>query len=363
MRKRAVLLFVCLMGMTAEGFAQTLEALHMDRGCIYYQPTADVIAPIGTLIDGVPSWFFSAGATFSSGSVDNPRLAGPAFPGGYPMETYYYEGVEYDFEMPFNTEAELKAFAPAGDYVFSGTGSGIGAFTETVTMAGYAPVVPKRITNLDSLQSIDPEAPFTIEWEPFSDIGENMGFIEVDIMATFDWGWEEVWESPEDEGSFGLDTSSTFVEVPAGALAGIAKRTFEVAVTFTRIDSFIPETVFGSGLKAYVTSSETIARIKLAPPQGHVDLEPQSWCDDDCYGWMYGVTGEWGYSHDLGYIWVGYTPGYLYQNKLGWLALGGGTMKTGCWFFCYGFGWMYTHEGLGGWYATLDGSWYNMIDP
>ena len=362
MRQRTCFLLICLMGVSVKGYAQEMAALHIDRGSIYYQPSEDIIVPIGAVAVGEPSWFFSVGAAFSEGSVTNPRISGPSFSGGYPMEAYVWEGIEYDFEMTFHAEEELVAFAPAGDYVFSGSGSSIGTFTETITMGTYEALEPKRILNLAPLQGIDPDYPFAIEWESFADAGE-MGFIEVDIYASSDWGWDIIWESPEDEGSFGLDTETTSIEVPAGTLDGHGRRNFEVVVCFTRIDSFGESSVFAGGIKAYVTSTQTVAKIRLKPPQGYVSLTPDDWCEDDCYGWMFGVTNECGYSHDLGYLWIGYTPGYIYQYYLGWLAYGGGTMKTGCWFYSHAMGWTYTHEGLGGWFITMDGHWHSAMGP
>jgi hypothetical protein len=364
MRQKAWILFLCLTGVTTGGLAQELDAFHIDRGSIYLQPTPDMIELVGTLVQGAPSWFFSGGASFSEGTVAGAWLAGPGFPQGFPMEAEFSDdGLDYKFETTFMTEEELRVFAPEGIYTFTGHGSGIGPFTETVFMDVFAPLSPKRITNLAALQAIDPALPFVIEWEPFTDQGEVMAVIEVDIMAHWDWGSQEIWESPEEEGSFGLDPASTSVEVPAGVLAGHGLASFEVVVLFTRIDDLVMETVFGSGLKGYVTVTHTIAQIHLQAPEGHVELEPTAWLEDECFGWLYGFSPEWGYSYDLGYVWVGQTPGYLYQYPMGWLAYGGGTMKTGCWLYSPAAGWMFTLEGYGGWYQSLDGSWHNMINP
>jgi hypothetical protein len=364
MRQKVLILIVCLAGATTGGSAQELDALHIDRGSIYLQPTQEVIELVGTLIPGVPSWFLSGSASFSEGTVTNAQLSGPGFPQGIPMEMEVSDdGLEYHFETGFMTEEDLRIFSPAGEHNFTGHGSSIGPFTETVSMGDLAPLSPKRITNLEALRSIDPTQPFVIEWEPFIDQGDLMAFIEVDINMTWEWGGEEIWESPEEEGSFGLDPASTSVEVPAGVLDGHGKETFEVVVLFTRIDDLVMETVFGSGLKGYVTATNTIAQIRLQQPEGHVDLEPTAWLEDDCFGWLYGFTPDWGYSYDLGYVWVGQTPGYLYQYPMGWLAYSSGTMRTGCWLYSNTAGWMHTHEGHGGWYQTLDGSWNNMINP
>ncbi len=361
MRQKQCALFVFLLVACLDGHAQVLEALHIHRGCIYYQASAGTIVPVGTWIDGVPSWHFSIGANFSSGTVNNPRIAGPSFPDGYAMDAHVEEGVEYDFEISFFTETELLSFSPPGSYVFTGTGSVIGPFAETTEMGAYTPVAPKRITNFEALQAINPSQPFLIEWEPFTDVGDEMGFIEVDIFSIWPWGVDEFWESPEEEGSFGLNPTSTSVEVPAGVIGSDGNTLYEVVVYFTRIEDLVEETVFGSGLKAYVTSAETVASISMAPPEGHVDLLPFEWFEDASFGWFYGLSFDWGYSEDLGFVWVACTPGYVYTLSLGWIAHVGGTMKEGCWFYSPSVGYFYTREGLNGWYAVADGTWYKMI--
>ena len=85
------------------------------------------------------------------------------------------------------------------------------------------------------------------------------------------------------------------------------------------------ETVFGSGIKGYVTGVETSAYIHLQQPEGRVVLLPMTWQEDACFGWLYGISPEWGYSYDLGYVWLGQTPNYIYQYPMGWLAYGGGS--------------------------------------
>ena len=363
MRKRAWILLIGLAGLCMEGMAQELSALHIDRGSVYLQPSQDVIELVGTLVPGEPSWYFGCGLSLESGTLSNPRVAGPGFPQGFPMEYFHGdEGVEYDFETSFLEEADIRTFSPAGEYAFTGSGSVIGPFTETITMGELSPLSPKRITNLDALQSIDPAQPFVIEWEPFTDAGDGMAFIEVDIIATSDWGKDEIWESPEEEGSFGLDPSATSVEVPAGVLAGREQQSFEVVIFFARIEDLVMETVFGSGLKGYVTGVETNAYIRLQQPEGHVELQPMAWQEDACFGWLYGLSPEWGYSYDLGYVWFGQTPNYLFQYPMGWLAYAGGSMQNGCWLHSNAAGWMFTVQGYGGWYQSPDGSWHNMMD-
>jgi len=363
MRQKSFGLFVFFLLVVTNGNAQELESLHTHRGCIFYQASADTIVPIGEWFDGVPSWNFSIGANFLSGTVDNPRISGPSFPTGYPMEAYVYEGVEYDFEMDFNSEAGLVAFSPAGSYVFSGTGSSIGPFTETIEMAAYSPLMPKRITNFQELQAIDPGQPFLIEWESFTDLGEKLGFIEVDILSIWPWGYDEIWESPEEDGSFGLDPESTSVQVPAGVIGSDGNTVYEVVVIFTRIEDFTEETVFGSGLKAYVTDCATAAGILMAQIEGHVDLVPLQWLEDGSFGWLYGLSTDWGYSSDLGFVWVGHTPRFIFQSSLGWIVHVAGSMKDGCWFYSPASGFFYTREGFGGWYCTEDSNWHRMMIP
>lgn len=364
MGKRGWVLVICLSGFCIRGTGQELSALHIDRGSLYQQLSPEVIELVGTLIPGEPSWYFQCGASLESGSINNARIAGPGFPQGFPMEYYMgEEGIEYDYETSFLNEADLRAFSPAGEYAFTGSGSGIGPFTETITLGELTPLAPKRITNFDALQSIDPAQPFVIEWEPFSDAGDGMAFIEVDIIMTTEWGTDEIWESPEEEGSFGLDPAATSVEVPAGVLSGWEEQSFEVVVFFARIEDLVMGTVFGGGIKGYVTGVETTAHIRLQQPEGRVVLLPMIWQEDACFGWLYGISPEWGYSYDLGFVWLGQTPNYIYQYPMGWLAHGGGTMRNGCWFHAPLYNWIFTVQGYGGWYQSLDGSWHHMLGP
>lgn len=337
-----------------------IQVLLLERGSQFGQTSSESIAPLSQLDSDESDWFFFAGAVLGGRSVDDLRISGGTSPEGENLWIADEDPLEYELDVGIDTLAELNAGAPPGTYTFSGNLEGFGPFTENIQLPAFNPLSPKRITNLDALQNLDPRQPFTLTWEPFTDLGGKEGLILVSI-AQWENNQEHIYyESSDTPGYFGLNPALTSLEIPANVLTGNPDIPYTVSLYFARIESLVDQTSIDEVFKGVLSSTETLAFIYAAPSSV---LVVNDWVQLDDLGWVYGVSADWGYSLDLGYVWMVYYPGALYQSNLGWMIPVSGTMKQGFWFFTWPDNWFYTQEGLRGWYSDLGDNWSNMINP
>jgi len=342
------------------------DIFHIAWGSNLRQISADLLVPAHVADVSQYSWIVETGMDFaaSSGPVSLVKFYGPPYPDGRPMDMNEGNPFEYKFEIGFFSESEMTGYIVPGTYGFTWAVQMGNSRNEPMELPAYDPLEPRKLLNYDALQDIDPMQPVLIEWEPLTGMGDKGGFIDVEV-AFSDGGNRVVWSSNDyvTEG-LGLDPSTTSVELPAGILQGSPTNQYEVNVYFARIEYLVELTTNPSGLKGVATTTKTQATIRTresAP--GKVVLTPGQWQRCDMAGWAYGITPDWGYSLCLGWVYLGYTPSYVYQSKLGWLSPMAGNVGNGLWFYSYTLGWIFTAEDYGGWYSDPVGNWANMLTP
>ncbi|MGC9452713.1 MAG: hypothetical protein ACP5I4_14840 [Oceanipulchritudo sp.] len=332
-----------------------MDLLYISRGSVVMQTSATEV----TVSD--PGWTFGAGGEMIYGVADDLRVAGPGFPEGVLIPIFEDDPQDHELNLYFDSRQQLEEYAPAGTYTFTWTSDGE-LTNESVQAEAFAPLEPKKLTNWDQLQAIDPSQVTTLSWEPFTDLNGKDGFVEVEVYYEHDGSEHIVWSSGEDEDDFGLDPSTTMVEIPPYYLTGNPANTYVVEVYFARIERFESQESYFLGAKGIATTAETRAVLRTLDPQ-RIVLTPGEWTHSDMLGWIYGSTPEWGYSFDLGWVHVGWTPRHVFQANLGWLVPVSGTMRDGIWFHDLQGGWVYTKEAYGGAYADPGGNWRNLIRP
>lgn len=94
--------------------------------------------------------------------------------------------------------------------------------------------------------------------------------------------------------------------------------------------------------------------LSLTPTAGDIDeevdegiLTPLEWTQID-FGWVYGLTEDWGISTYMGYVYVADLP-YVYQVDLGWMYLVSSS-ESDHYFYTWDHGWILINEGFGGFY-------------
>jgi hypothetical protein len=377
MKAKILRLLVAVGGLAGSGlYAQEVGLLMVERSHVLFQDGENSSVPAEQEPDvGLRNFYFMAGAELDEGTINPFTISGP---GGTPVENIPYEGPDdgYNLEEEFSTELELMDATPAGNYTFNGTGSSIGAFSESLYLASYSKLTRRLVTNYTELQSFDPAQPVTINWEPFVEgQGANGGVILVDIFRVMESGdKEDMWSSDEvtPPDAFGLDPSSTSVEVPAGVLTGSPIGTYEVAILFIRIEHMEELSAPLEGtLLVSITSMELYLRIKEETepnyPYHRLVLTPGAWLTTNKQIDIYGYDEDWGYSRAFGLIFVPWTPHWFYQSNYGWMTLGGfaGNFPTGMWLYSELLGFIYVKEswGEGVYWSDQAKAHFNMIDP
>lgn len=354
-------------------FAQELGVMFVERSHAILQTGTDSSVPIGdSQFGGLSNYYFMAGAEFENGTVTNFRLAGPPWPGGIPIP---FEGSldGFELELEYSTSQLLQNAIPAGTYTFSGTGSSVGPFSESVTIGQYNPLAVRLLTNYQELNSFDPDLPLTISWQEFTEgQGPLGGLIIIEVGYNELFGDNVVWtsESITPEDALGLDPALTSVQIPAGVVTGSPDGQYWISMLFIRIDSFetlgSPSPLEG-GTLAGITALELIAEIQTEP-QYHPDrlyLQPGEWIQDPRLGWVYGYDADWGFASGFGYVHVAWTPHWFYQYDLGWLAPLGGDYANGIWLYSKDHGIIWTLEALkdGDFWSIQAQDYLNMLSP
>ncbi|HSH09419.1 MAG TPA: hypothetical protein VK995_03470, partial [Oceanipulchritudo sp.] len=244
-----------------------------------------------------------------SGPVATAALHGSPFPSGRPL--YKFEGDPYEFQYKtgFSTMDEMVQFLPPETYSFKWTTVSGSTLNEPLDLPAFEPLEPRKLINYDALQNIKPQQPVVIQWEPMSGLDGKDGFIEVEIIYTDEWS-HFLWSSEDlvEEG-FGLDPTTTSVEVPAGTFIGSPDGRYQILISFARIEYLVANDTNPAGLKGVATTTMTRATLKTQPEvPGHIILPAGDWLYCELLGAVFGCTMEWGYSNELGWVFLGYTP-------------------------------------------------------
>ena len=369
MNKLKLLTVILLNLTTLYVHGQNLEVLYFERNEALFQNGPSSLIPVTQQFTESDWYDFSvfAGISLLDASATSATLT-PAGGGG-PLTLVPWDSTDYELEVGFNSRADMVNTVINGTYTYSGTlfptGNQVGIpFTETLDVDTYVPVAPKRLTNYAELQAFDPAQPLTISWQPFSDLNGKDGFIEVSVGFWDGLSYHDIWMSEPAEGSFGLDPSTTSVQVPAGVITGSPFNYYDVNILFIRIESMDTPTTpaFAEGVKAVVSSFELAAGMQAdldaIPPRTY--LQVGTWQDYPGLGNIFGYSIDWGYSPHLGFVNVSRTPTWVYQNNVGYLALFFGNNADHVWAYGPGVDWIYI---IGeGQYADKDGNLYNMIN-
>lgn len=137
------------------------------------------------------------------------------------------------FQAGFNSEAELAAAYPAGNYTPQLTLTAGGTSSLTVNL-GAAPTTP-HCANYDAAQAINAAADFTLRWDAFAGATAND---RVEIIIFNDQG-TEVFRLPDECATppKPLSATATSVVIPAGTLQ-TGGRTYAVELGFFKTSDF-----------------------------------------------------------------------------------------------------------------------------
>lgn len=89
-------------------------------------------------------------------------------------------------------------------------------------------------------------------------------------------------------------------------------------------------------------------------------LTPGEWTQID-FGWVFGVTDDWGISTYMGYVYVADFP-YVHQVDLGWMYLVSSSGNDH-YFYTWDKGWILINEGFGGYYYIYSTDDYTQQIP
>ena len=170
------------------------------------------------------------GAEFSSVTVIKPDASEVAVaPDGF---------AEFILEEDYNSEAERDAVYPEGNYSVRVVRNGEEVVLGPLAQSGATQPIVAGLTNYDAAQSIDPDQDFTLNWNSFSNAGDE-AFIELEIWNINDQNNELDFNLPSD--SQGVLLGSEFLQPNAtyqGEIIFINPAIFPQTIEGIRVDSF-----------------------------------------------------------------------------------------------------------------------------
>ncbi len=184
------------------------------------------------------------GATFAS--FLNPRTnqsyssASITIPGGSTRSLSNFFGSYYFLYQTFPSQAALDAAFPNGLYHFTGQVSGGGQVGANITLPenSYPPV--PQVLNLAELQGMNPNADFTLRWNPFTAAGQY-DMISLEIHNQTD---SEVFYAPDFCLPRPLPNTATSIVIPAGTFKTSGQ--FEGTLRFSRLAALDTNSIPGS---------------------------------------------------------------------------------------------------------------------
>ncbi|NBD38597.1 MAG: hypothetical protein GVY10_08520 [Verrucomicrobia bacterium] len=350
-------------------FVGGLGLLYVTRGESWFQQGKASWTRASGVLPSVANWTLSAGGSFEEAPLTDFRLFGPGYPGGIVIPRFEEDPYDYELDIEFSSEAAFISKTGAGNYSLKGEGPQSGVWEESLVLPPYDPLVPKGVSNFEDLQDIDPRWPVTLELLPFNDLKGREGFLEIEVYYQSAHGEQTVWssESEEDNGEdLGLPVDTASVTIPAHSLTGNPAGIYEVCFSHIRIESLEEVEGFDSGQKGVATLVDTLLHLHATDPNqipGFLHLPVNDWHHGDQLGWIYGITPQWGYSHDLGWMYVAFTPRFVYQSEIGWMMPLAGTCESGLWFYTPTLGYAFTSSDMGGWYQSLSEGYGRFLGP
>jgi hypothetical protein len=191
------------------------------RGLMFVQTGPGTVVPVPedsalfAVVFNPPAEFAVTGASFTP-------------PAGEQVPMHRFFGATFFFVDAFESETELNEVHPLGNYVARVQPQVGSAITTTVTLSGASVPVPE-VMNYTAGQAIDPAAPFTLTWNPFTG-ADASAFIYLDIA---DSEGDTVFSAPDECIGLELAPTATSIAVPVGTFQ--PGRIYEMTLSFYRI--------------------------------------------------------------------------------------------------------------------------------
>jgi hypothetical protein len=205
--------------------APDVAAYVLLKGAWYQQTNAT------TLIPATNEPPFSMGAFIplnAPATVTNATFTGP---NSLPLE---FDGDEWGGRWGANSQANLDAAFPPGTYTFRMHTVHDGLRQVSLILPATTLPNAPRLMNFSDAQAIDPQRPFTLQWQPFAG-GTTNDRIQVEIELQNQWTRRTVFASPDPLSPDALNGLATGITIPAGTLP--AGRQFTAFIAFIKIVS------------------------------------------------------------------------------------------------------------------------------
>lgn len=157
----------------------------------------------------LPAVFF---ANVESPDINAVLGASLKLPNGTTTNLSFF-GNEYFIGGPFDSEAEMDAAYPAGNYEVTMTRSIPPATVVSLDVPATYPPTP-QVTNFQQAQAVNPAINFTLQWEAFSGAADSDR-----IVLTIEDGDTTIFAAPDLCVPVELPNTATSIIIPAGTLA------------------------------------------------------------------------------------------------------------------------------------------------
>lgn len=225
------------------------------KGADYLQTSAStVIASTNE-----PPFHFGAFVSLSApATVTNVTFAGPN------DVTMELDGDEWNGGVEASTQANMDAMFPPGTYTFTMQTVHDGLRQASLNLPATSLPNAPRLVNFNAAQAIDPQAPFTLQWEPFAGATTN-DRIQIQIELATQWAWRSVYESPYPLSPDAINGLATSILIPAGTLP--AGRQLTAFIIFIKVASLNTNSYPGAmGVVAFIANTSIpIATIGQPP--------------------------------------------------------------------------------------------------
>ena len=326
-----IVLFLGTLGLQA----QQVEFFVTEYNQASYQLDESTLVGMGTRNDwNWPSFsFYAAIDTVElTPTITNARLTGTSFPGDLSIP---WNDPGYDVFVEYASLQEMAGTFQGGSHAFAGTGTGLGNFSESVTLPAYNKLSDRLVTNFNQLQAFDPNAPVEISWEAFT---EGLGTFQAPDGTTLPRGFIEIYISywDETEGFLtiwshfdtddvnelgGLPASQNSVTIPAGTLTA-STTGYSVDIYFVRVEVYEAADAVNGAIVVHLRSMDTILDIWPQGSQGspwpQFPQLTEYWIDTGSWlGFLNWEHAPWIYSeNEKDYI---YIPDNAVFNEGAWM--------------------------------------------
>lgn len=221
-------------------FSPVVQAAGVVKGLYYVQNTTGAPTP------GSRPYRFQAFADVASAGLLSTTLT---LPGGGQQALTTSGGDSSPFlNANFLTQTALDGAYPAGNYVltFQTANQGTHAITLPLPASTY-PAAP-QVVNFAAAQSVDPNAAFTIRWNPFAG-GTGDDFVQFAVEAMDGDG---IYQTPSPGQPGALNGTATGATIPAHLLG--PGTSYQVRIIFAKFLG--RDTSYGLGFSGYFSQTQ-----------------------------------------------------------------------------------------------------------